>query len=310
MPSSSPQLPDLETLSLLIAVAETGSLGRAAARAGISQPAASLRMRTFEGRLGVSLLERTPTGSILTGPGRRVVEWARPVVQSAAEFSRKTGALAVTSQERLRIAASLTVADHLLPAWLSALHAALPGVRVALQPLNSGLVTSLIETGEAELGFVEGSDAPAGVRSRVIRDDDLVLVVSPRHPWARRRRGISAAELVAGSLVLREPGSGTREVLDRALAGRRLTARPSLEFGSTASIKSAVGSGDEGTVLSLLTVEAELAAGTLVAVPVPELDLRRQLRAVWRSGRAPAGAAATLLALALAHPDPSRAESR
>jgi DNA-binding transcriptional LysR family regulator len=292
-------MPDLDALALLIAVAESGSLGRAATRFGITQPAASLRIRTLERGLGIVLLNRTPTGSTLTVPGRQVVEWARPVIQSAADFGRKAALLTRSGQEQLRIAASLTVADHLLPGWLAALHAALPGVRVALRPANSEHVVELITAGEADLGFVEGAEAPIGVRSQVVADDDLILVVSPAHPWARRRAGVTSEELATGSLVLREPGSGTREVLDRALAGHGLSVRPSLEFGSTESIKSTVERGTEGAVLSLLAVRNELEAGVLVAVPTPDLDLRRRLRAVWREGRKPAGAAGTLLALAL-----------
>lgn len=122
-------------------------------------------------------------------------------------------------------------------------------------------------------------------------------MVGPRHPWARRRSGVPAAELARTPLVLREEGSGTREVLDRALAAHGGTAPPMLQLASTTALKAAAVSGAGPVVVSDLAVADEVAAGRLVCVPVPELDLSRPLRAVWPAGRRPAGPARDLLGL-------------
>lgn len=290
---------DLTSLQLLVAVAQTGSLGQAAQRLSISQPAASLRLSTMERRLGLVLLERSPTGSRLTPAGVSVVDWVLPVLDAADALARGVAALRDEREERLRVAASMTVADHLVPAWLVRFHAVQPASSVALRVVNSAAVAALVRDGEADIGFVEGSSAPSGLRARTVGQDELVVVVAAGHRWARRRRPLSAAELVAAPLILREHGSGTREALERALAshGQRPTAV--LELGSTTAIKAAVTAGEGAAVLSRLAVGPELADGRLVAVPTAELALRRRFRAVWRSGRTPGGSADVLLALAL-----------
>jgi molybdate transport repressor ModE-like protein len=298
-------LPDLDSLSLLLAVEETGSVGAAARRFSISQPAASARLRNLEQQLRVVLLERRTTGSTLTAGGRVVVEWARPLVRAGAEFGRNVDALVGDRDDRLRVAASLTVADYLMPAWLIALHSALPDVSVSLQPGNSEKVTELVLAGDAELGFVEGPHAPNEVRSWTVGHDELVLVVGPSHPWARRSEPIGAAELATGSLVLREPASGTRQVLDLALLAHGLRVRPAMELGSTTAIKHALTGGQNASLLSRLSVTDDLASGTLVSLATPGLDLTRVFRAIWLGAKVPSGAAGALLAISLRASIPS-----
>jgi DNA-binding transcriptional LysR family regulator len=290
-------MPDLQTIELLTTVAETGSLGRAATRHGITQPAASLRLRNLERSLGLMLLDRSPVGSTLTAAGVAVVDWGRPLLDAAITFTRGVDALRETHHDRLRVAASLTVADHLVPAWLVALHAALPDVMASLQVTNSSHVAELVRGRAADLGFVESPQVPAGVRARVVGGDELVVITAPSHPWARRKRPLTPAEVAGTPLVLREPGSGTREALEHALAAHGQTVTAALQLGSTTAIKAAVAAGEGPAVLSHLTVTHELATGQLASIPVTGLDLRRHFHAIWRTGRAPTGTAGLLLAV-------------
>ncbi|NYI68890.1 LysR family transcriptional regulator [Spelaeicoccus albus] len=291
------RLPDLEALALFIAVDETGSVGAAARRFAISQPAASQRLSALERHMGIVLLDRRTSGSTLTDAGRVVVGWAGDLVRSGAEFSKNVLTLSQAGQSRLQVAASLTVADYLMPMWLMKLNAVLPDVSVSLQPANSERVVALVSAGDAELGFVEGPAAPREVHSIIVSHDDLVLVVAPTHPWAKSGAPVTAAKLAKAPVVLREPGSGTRQVLDRALDVHGLTIKPSMELGSTTSIKEAISAGHAATVLGRLSVEAELAAGTLVEVALADLELSRDVRAIWANGRTPSGPAGTLLAV-------------
>src|SRR3954451_19089670 len=114
-------VPELSTLDLLVSVAATGSLGRAAALHGITQPAASLRLQALENRLGLHLLIRTPTGSRLTAAGESVVGWARRGLDAAEELATAVDALRDLAVDRVHVAASLTIADELFPRWLAAL---------------------------------------------------------------------------------------------------------------------------------------------------------------------------------------------
>ncbi|MQY09320.1 LysR family transcriptional regulator [Actinomadura macrotermitis] len=291
------RVPDLGALELLLAVVRLGSVGRAAAELGVTQPAASARIRSMERQLGVALLERSPRGSRPTEAGTLVAGWAQQVLDAAQALDAGIGALRERRDGRLRVVASMTVAEYLMPSWLVALHETHPGTAVTLRTANSAAVAEVVRGGDADLGFVEGTRTPAGLNGTVVAADRLVVAVAPRHRWARRRGGVTGAELAATPLILREEGSGTREVLDRALAAYGGTAPPALQLGSTTALKAAAVSGAGPVVVSELAVADELAGGRLVAVPVPELDLRRPLRAVWPAGQRPAGPARDLLAL-------------
>lgn len=291
------ELPDLESLQLLVDVGLLGSLGQAARAAGIAQPSASKRIARLERRLGVPLLERTPRGSALTAEGRMVAGWAAHVLAAARELMRGVEAVRQGEAAQLHVAASMTVAEYLVPRWLGELQAREPDIQVGLDVMNSTDVAARVLGEKVELGFVEGPTVPDGLASRVVATDRLVVVVAPAHPWARRRTVLRVAELAATPLVVREPGSGTRETLDLAFAGQHV-ASPRLELGSNSAVKGAAQAGSAPAVLSGHAVEAELATGRLVEVPLAGLNLVRSLRAVWRRGRTLTGPAATLLAIA------------
>ncbi|MFF9352193.1 LysR family transcriptional regulator [Streptomyces sp. NPDC014734] len=291
------RVPDLGALELLLAVARHGSLGRAARDLGVSQPAASSRVRSMERQLGLALLDRSPRGSRLTDAGVLVTDWARRIVEAAEAFDAGAQALRDRRDSRLRIAASMTIAEYLLPGWLMALRAERPDTAVSLLAGNSATVAGRLLAGEADLGFVEGLSVPEGLDGTVIAHDRLVVVVAPSHAWARRRTPLTPRELAATPLVLREPGSGTRQVLDAALAAHGGLATPLLELSSTTAVKGAAQSGAGPCVLSELALGEELSARRLVQIPLGGMRLRRQLRAVWPTGHRPTGPARDLLTL-------------
>jgi DNA-binding transcriptional LysR family regulator len=292
-----PATPDLVTVDLLESIAELGSLGQAASRHGMSQPAVSMRMSQLERSLGVRLLRRSPAGTELTPEGKRVAAIGRRVLGEAQAMMAEVAALAAEKDSRLRVAASLTVAEYLLPGWLSALHRESPSVVLAVEVANSSKVLARVRGADADVGFVEGHEVPhAGMATVAVRSDHLVVVVDPAHPWAQRET-VSGAELAGADLIVREPGSGTREVLDHALASWG-GAHSWLELGSTAAILAAARRGEGPAVLSALAVAQDVEAGRLVQVPTEEVDLSRALRAVWPAGRPLAPLARRLLNLA------------
>jgi DNA-binding transcriptional LysR family regulator len=296
-------IPDLAALDLLVSVAERGSINEAAALHFITQPAASMRLGTLEKVLGLQLLDRTPTGSRLTPAGAATVEWARSILDDMRALIVGTAALRGEGGQRLRLAASLTVAEYLVPGWLQSLAASQPGVAVALQMGNSTTVIDLVNRNEAELGFIEGPRLPRGLRHKDLGDDGLVIVVAPSHPWARRR-SVPTHDVANAPLLLREEGSGTRDVLSDALAAHDLAVRPLVELASTTAIKAAACAGNGVAVLSRLAVDDELRAGRLVTVACPELELSRRIRAIWASARPLSPPAKDLLSIVSAWPRP------
>src|SRR5699024_10291695 len=132
---------------------------------------------------------------------------------------------------------------------------------------NSARVGELARDGAVDLGFVESPQAHTGLRSRTVAHDRLVLTVPSDHPWARRRP-VGPRELARTPLVSREPGSGTRETVDQAMAAHGLRlAPPLLELGSSTAVRSAVLAGAGPALVSELVVAGALARAALVEVP-------------------------------------------
>lgn len=299
MPATPPGDLELPVLRLLVAVAEQGSLGAAARSAGLAQPNVSRSLARLERRLGLTLLRRSPTGSSLTTEGSLVVQWAREVLDAAERLRAGASALVGERSSQLALAASMTVAEHLVPSWLAAYRRGHPDVTVRVEVHNSNDVVDLVRRGASDLGFVEAPESPHGLHTTVVAHDRLVVVVAPTHPWARRRRPLKAAELAATALIVREPGSGTRTTLESLLRERGLApVAPALELSSNAAVRGSVAAGVAPAVLSDLAVADALRAGSLVTVAVQDLDLRRALRAVWRPPRRLLGPAGELVVLA------------
>jgi DNA-binding transcriptional LysR family regulator len=304
----SPRVPELAALQMLATVARTGSLRSAAAELGVSQQALSSRVRALEARVGIPLINRTARGSRLTPAGVLIEQWAARVLDAAAELDAGLAALRTDRSGHVRVAASLTVAEHLMPRWMVALRdqqlrSGAAVTNVDLDAVNSRAVAELVRSGQVDLGFVEGPAAPSGLRSRVVAHDELYVVIGIGHPWQRRRAPLLPAELAATSFVARESGSGTRDAFESALAAALPAgmpiAAPVLELASTAAVKAAVIAGSGPAALSSLAVADDLLLGRVQLVATQGLRLRRPLRAVWVGGGSPpAGAVRDLIAVA------------
>ena len=285
MPLSA-SFPDLTALDLYASVVELGSLGRAAKVHGIAQPSASSRIRNLERQLGVTLLDRSPTGSVPTSEGIVVSGWTDAILRAAHELEAGLVALKSERVGRLRIAASYTIAEYLLPGWLGRFLREHPGDTVALDVENSTAVLEQVSRGEADIGFIETPLATPSMAEAVVAHDELIAVVPADHPWAQRRN-VPLSELASTPLVMREKGSGTREAFEETLRMAGLGKPVSvLELGSTSAVRSAVLSGNSPTVISRLAVTNEISDGQLVEVDVKDLEIRRRLRAVWPAGKA------------------------
>ncbi|GAA1313921.1 LysR family transcriptional regulator [Planotetraspora silvatica] len=291
--------PDFESLLLLTLVAELGSLGQAAERMGISQPAASKRLAMLERRLRLALVDRGSRGSALTTEGKAVCQWSERVLAEVGSLMAGVAALRADQDDDLRVASSMTLAEHFLPHWIGALRQRSPDVRVSLRVTNSEQAAAMATRGEIGMGFIEAPAVPPGLSSRQVGADRLVVVVAPNHPWARRRLPVEPDELARTPLIVREPGSGTRETLERILTGIDVEpARPLMVLDANAAIRAAVVAGVGPAVLSVITVREELTEGRLLEVPVAGVDLHRRLRAVWPKGRRLTGSAEELLSIA------------
>lgn len=272
---------DPNALAAFVAAVESGTVGGAADALELTQSAATKRLQGLELRLGVSLLERGRFGVRTTEAGRLLYPEAKQALAALSQAARVVSAPAAHAPS-LQLAASHTIGEFLLPGWLASFRAeAQAPVRPHVEVINSHGVMSLLRDGQVDIGFVESLEAVEGFETLEVAGDEIVAVVAASHPWARRR-SVPAGALAAEPYLTRERGSGTRAVAATALArSGALELEPALEAASTQSLKRAVLDGGF-TLISRLAVEAEVAAGTLVALRVTGVDLHRPLRALRR----------------------------
>ncbi len=298
------ELPDLTVLRMLSLVGETGSMSAAAGRLGITQQAVSLRIRSLEQRLGVRLATRAASGSVLTPAGILVTQWSADLLGAAERVASDLRSLRHDGRPTARVAASLTIAEQLLPSWTLALRRERGDLELRLDAANSTAVIDLVRRGLVDLGLIETPDVPPDLGSVRIGTDEIVVVVAPQHPWARRQ-SITLDELTSTPLVLREEGSGSRRAFEAELErrGLRLSATPAAALTSNLALRAMAQAGAAPSVLSLLAVREELAAGALVRVDVDGFRCLRPLTAVW-AGASPTAAASQVLAVVerMGHP--------
>ena len=235
----------------------------------------------------MQLLDNGPGGSTPTDAGVVVAGWADTILRAAHELEVGLSAFRAEQTGRLRISASFTIAEYLLPQWLDRFSRDHPRDSVALEVANSTTVIDRLRHGAADLGFIETPSELSGLNEQIVGHDELVTVVAPSHPWATRG-SVPVEALAATPLVMREAGSGTREALEQALRDLGL-GKPSavLELGSTSAVRAAAVHGNAPTVISRLAVAAELGTDQLIEIQVPDLRIGRDLRAVWPSGSGP-----------------------
>jgi DNA-binding transcriptional LysR family regulator len=303
-------MPDLSALQMLQTVRELGTFSAAGAALALSQQAVSSRMRALEEQLGTPLLIRSSAGSTLTAAGVLVAGWADEVLAAAERLDAGIASMRSEAVRQLHVAASQTIAEHLVPQWLVTLrslqgNAGAPATVVELSVTNSAGVVSLVRAGQVSLGFIESPILPHGLAHTTFGYDMLSVVVAPTHRWARRRKPLTVEELAGTPLVTREVGSGTREAWESILSNQAPESSrvpPLLELSTSAAVRSAIAAGTAPGVLSTLAIHDDLLLGRLVAVPTPRIDLRRTLTAIWRASTAQQTAPArALVSIACGH---------
>jgi DNA-binding transcriptional LysR family regulator len=296
---------NLHHLRIFHTLATTGSFTGAARRLGISQPAVTIQVRELEDASGVRLLERGARRLHLTDAGRallRVTEKIFGFVDEAeAVLAQAGGAVSGT----LRISASGTAGAYLLPPLLAAFRIRHPEVRIVLETSNSRRVLEQVAAFEADLGVLAAPEGtvpfPAAADARLVvhalAREPLVVAVRRDHPW-RRRSVVSVAELASQPLLLREPGSTTRRVLEAHLEAAGVTPQVVMELGSNEAIKHAVEAGLGVAPVGRRVIAREVADRRLCAVRVRARGFALQFFALHHRDRAHAPVLRAFLTLA------------
>ncbi len=268
---------NLNHLAVFHAVAEAGSVSGGAERLMISQPAVSKQLKELERALKTVLFDRLPKGVKPTEAGTLLAGYARRLFAVEAEAERAMAELGGLQRGKLIVGASTTVGAYLLPPVLARLRTKHPGLQIQLEIANTAVIQEQLLEGRLDVGLIEGFVNSPELESEVFQMDELVAIVPANHPLTAKRGKATAEQLCREPLILREPGSGTREVVQHALAGKGLRYDEVMSLGSTEAIKRAVAAGVGVAIVSKLTIEPETKLGTLVIVPLADLTIQRPL---------------------------------
>ncbi|MBX6420722.1 MAG: LysR family transcriptional regulator [Nevskia sp.] len=284
----------LRQLEVFAAVCRHGGIAAAAAHLPLSQSAASQALAELEAALDAPLFERAGRRLVLNERGRELLPRALALLEQAQalESQARTGALAGT----VRLAASLTIGSYLLPPLLARLQARHPQLCVELAVVNTQGVIDAAARFAADAGFIEGPARHPELDIRPWRDDALAVIAAPGHPLARKRR-LRPADLGACAWALREPGSGTREVFERAAQRAGFVPQAVLELGQSEAVRRAVAASELLGCLSYLALAEARTRGEIAILRAPFLDLRRKLYVVLHRRKFVSASLAAVLAV-------------
>ena len=264
-------------LQALVALAEDRSFSKAARRLGVTQPAVTQHLANLAREVGVQLVDVVERRPVLTDAGTYLAERARAIVDAIATLDADMDEFRQAKSGTLRVGATLTIGTYLMPRLLACFWRERPEIRSDVRIANTNAVARLLRSHELGLALVEGIISDENIVTAPFMDDELVLITGAANGPLLRRRRVNAADLAGVPFISRETGSGTRDLGYEALL--RTGVRPPivLELPSSEAIVRAVASGLGAAILSRFAVEREEQAGSVRALPIADLPLRRSL---------------------------------
>lgn len=275
---------DLFRLRVFLTAAETLNFSRTAEQLYISQPAVSKHIGELEQHFACKLFTRRGSHLELSEAGRLLAAWSERIIALERQLEHEMSLLGKSEQGELRIGASTTIAQYVLPSIIARFTKCFPEVRITLLSDNSEHIEKQLFAHEIDLGFVENVSRRGGLHYEHFADDRLVVVASTANKLKKR---ITPSELQRQPLVLRERGSGTLEIIARRLATRNISLSMldvKAWLGSSEAIKSYVGSSDVVAIISIAAVGKELSAGELRCIEVEDISFDREFAFVELQG--------------------------
>ncbi|GAB3406407.1 LysR family transcriptional regulator [Massilia agilis] len=283
----------LRQIEVFVATAQKGSVTQAAAAIGMTQSAASMALADFESQLGTRLFDRVGKRLSLNDDGRALYAQAVEMIERAHEMEqlfRKDG-----RSVDLRLAASSTIGNYLLPQLIGRFREQRPGSRIELDVGNTRHVMQKVLAFEVDVGFVEGPCMDADIEAIFWRADELAICARPDSPLARPGAATPEALREAG-WILRERGSGTREVVEQLLTSQLGDIKLAMDLGGSEAIKRAVEAGIGISCLPKLALQGAIERGNLVMLDTPYLTLTRSFHILLHRQKYRTEAVQTLLA--------------
>jgi DNA-binding transcriptional LysR family regulator len=275
---------DDHKLRVFCTVAETKSFSKASEIIHLTQPAVSLQVQALEEIYETKLFDRSGGSVTLTPAGELLYNYAKEILGLYASARKDINAMVGLVKGNLSVGASSTIGNYLLPSAIVSFRRSHPRIKTNLLIGNTKLVIEKLLAGEVDVGLVEGEVSKHNLVVEKLIPDMLVVIMSPDHDWAKRK-SISVSELVKEPVIMREEGSGTRQMIEKCLKDNKVDTAElpvSLVLGSTEAIKTAVEDGLGVSILSAWAVRKEIQAGTLVASHFKDARFQRHFSLVKR----------------------------
>ena len=269
---------DTRHLKIFITVGEYRNMTRAAGILFMTQPSVSQAIAELEKDYGVRLFERLNHKLFLTAAGEHLKTYASHILNLSDQVKKELSDLALGGS--IRIGASLTTGAHLLPGIIAVYRDQAPQVDIFTQVDNTSLIEKLILEDQLDIGLVEGPVYSPHIKEETLCNDDLVIICGPGHPlW--EKSNISIAELAGFAFIIREPGSGTRDVFEKDMREAGAEWKIAGVYNNTEAIKHAVRGNLGLAVVPKISVEEEVARGVVRQIEVQGLRLQRKFNLVY-----------------------------
>ena len=264
-------------LKVFCTVAETRSFSKTSEIIHLTQPAVSLQIQALEEMYETKLFDRSSSRVTLTPAGEALYKYAKEILSLYAAAEKVIGEMTGLVKGSITIGAGSTIGNYLLPSVISDFRKTHPKIKVHLFVANMQRIIELLNAGNINVGLVEGDVKRQKVVVEKLLSDELLLIVPPYHPWAKRKE-VSVSELIDEPFILREAGSGTRQTIEKflgrygiALQGMKV----SMVLGTTQAIKEAVENGLGVSVVSRWAARKETKFGTLSMLSFKEEKMLR-----------------------------------
>lgn len=279
---------NLEQLKVFYMAATKKNFSETAKVLHLSQPSVSLQIKNLEAYLNTPLFIRTTKKIELTDTGEVLFHYAEKILHLVNKAEKEITLLSDSIHGDLKIGASLTIGEHLLPFYLGKFKQEFPKVNIIMKIYNSHQIIEKLINEEIDLGFIEASIPHKKIFTQSFLEDELVIIASRNnpHPLIENRHSLTPMELFEIPIIMREQGSGTRQVIEENLIKNNLDPNKLnviLELENTESIKSAVESGMGISIISKTAVKKELKLGTLRKINIESISLTRYFYMVHRS---------------------------
>jgi DNA-binding transcriptional LysR family regulator len=280
---------------------ECGSFSQAAEALHVTQPAVSQQIRALQDHFGLRLVEVVKGRARLTDAGRFLAARSEQLLAGALTLERDMREFSETQVGTLHLGATVTIGTHGLAPLLSAFNESHPGIDVQMTIGNTDSIVASVRRGDIALALVEGPASGDDIEILPYEKDELVLIVPASGHRFSRRRSVRARDLAGERFIMREPGSGTRTLVEAALGRAGVTPHNVLELPSGEAIARAVESNLGISIVSRMVVEHDEAMGRLGIVRVDDVDFKRTFRMIRSRAYTPSPSAGSFQAVVRAH---------